>query len=279
MSLPVVELRQVDYHYPDGTQALRGVHLQVERGCNLALLGPNGAGKSSLLMHLNGILRPRRGEIFLEGDPVSYSRKFLKRWRAHVGLVFQNPDDQLFAPSVLEEISFGPLNLGLSRQDVQQRVASVMAQLGLQSLAHRPPHMLSLGQKKRVAIAGIVAMRPSVLMLDEPTAGLDREGVERLSETLSQLKKDGCTVVLSTHNVDFAYAWAERVALFCKGEIPRQGRADTLLTDADAMQSSGLSLPSVWQIMQALGVDQDSDRLQPRNHAQLLDRCRLIRSK
>ncbi|MBF0186746.1 MAG: ABC transporter ATP-binding protein [Magnetococcales bacterium] len=279
MSLPrtLMAVKGVDHDYPGGVEALSGVDFTITHGRNLALLGPNGAGKSTLLMHLNGLLRPRRGAILLDGKPVSYRRSFLREWRSRVGFVFQNPDEQIFAATVADEIAYGPANLGLNAGEIAQRVETVMNQLDLHALSHRPPHMLSLGQKKRVAIAGVVAMNPELLILDEPTAGLDHKGVTKLLAILSDIKALGKTVVLSTHDVDLAYGWADDAALFSQGAVIAQGEAETVLTDGEQMAAAGLPMPVAWAVMNALGVD---DRVTiPRNREQLMVCCSRLKDR
>ena len=169
--MKVIETKDITYEYPDGTKALEDVNFNVEEGKIVALLGPNGAGKSTLFLHFNGILRPSFGDIIIDGEPVNYNKKDLMRIRQKVGIVFQNPDDQLFAPTVLEDVAFGPMNMGLSKEEVDNRVKEALIRVGMEGFEKKPPHHLSGGQKKRVAIAGILAMKPKIMVLDEPTSG------------------------------------------------------------------------------------------------------------
>jgi cobalt/nickel transport system ATP-binding protein len=241
----LLEARGLTYSYPGGVPALNGLDLKVARGRRLAILGPNGAGKTTLFLHLNGTLRPEGGQVLLEGAPGNYSRKGLAHWRRQVGLVLQDADDQLFAASVAEDVSFGPLNLGLSEKEARQRVEETLAALRIECLAERPPHMLSFGQKKRVAIAGAVAMRPAVLLMDEPTAGLDDHGAARLLATLKKLEAAGTTLVFATHDVDLAYGFAHDVALFSGGKVVAQGEAAQILADRALLRSARLRLPVI----------------------------------
>lgn len=220
----LIEAHDLHYTFAGGIPALSGVDFAVRPGARVALLGANGAGKTTVLLHLNGSLKPSRGTLRLGGEMAGYDRAALMRWRTRVGLVLQDPDDQLFAGTVYEDVSFGPLNLGLPEPDVRARVTFALEALGIADLAARPAHMLSFGQKRRAAIAGIVAMRPQVLLLDEPTAGLDPHGVGQLLATLDALAAAGTALVLSTHDVDLAYAWAETVALMDHGRIIAEGR-------------------------------------------------------
>lgn len=243
MSPYIIEARRISYTYPGRVAALDGLDLVVSQGRRLAILGPNGAGKTTLLLHLNGTLRPAAGTVLVEGTPAGYERQSLTAWRRRVGLVLQDPEDQLFAATVSEDVSFGPLNLGLPQEEVRYRVEEALAAMGVEALAGRAPHMLSFGQKKRVAIAGILAMRPDVLLLDEPTAGLDRQGAALLLESLARLDRAGTTLVFSTHDVDLAWAFADEVALFRAGRVLAQGPAEDILGQTEPMAEAGLEPP------------------------------------
>ena len=244
----ILEARGLGYAYPGGVPALSGLDLTVARNRRLAILGPNGAGKTTLLMHLNGTLRPQAGEVRLDGAVQSYGRAALAAWRRRVGLVLQEPDDQLFAPSVAEDVSFGPLNLGLSDAETRERVDEALAALRIADLAERPTHMLSFGQKKRVAIAGAVAMRPEVLLLDEPTAGLDQFGAVHLLAALERLRAGGATLAFTTHDVDLAWSWADSVALFVGGRVIRQGTPEDVLADAESLAQARLRPPLLLEL-------------------------------
>ncbi|MEU9187501.1 ATP-binding cassette domain-containing protein [Streptomyces sp. NPDC048484] len=243
MSEPVlVALRGASYAYEDGPAVLSGLDFEVRAGRALALLGRNGSGKTTLMRLLSGGLRPRGGQLTVEGDPVRYDRKGLTLLRTTVQLVVQDPDDQLFAASVGQDVSFGPLNLGLPDAEVRARVDEALAALDIAALADRPTHLLSYGQRKRTAIAGAVAMRPRVLILDEPTAGLDPDGQERLLATLDGLRESGTTVVMATHDVDLALRWADDAALLVpSGAVT--GPAAAILARTDLLEQAGLRLP------------------------------------
>ena len=253
----ILEARGLVFRYPGGPAALDGLDLAVERGRTLAVLGPNGAGKTTVLLHLNGTARPEAGTVLLDGAAAGYSRAALAAWRRRVGLVTQDPDDQLFAATVAEDVSFGPLNLGLSSAETTERVAWALAAMGVERLADRPTHMLSFGQKKRVAIAGALAMRPEVLLLDEPLAGLDQAGGRRLTEVLRRLAAEGTTLVLTTHDVDLAWDLADRVALFRAGRVLRHGAAAAVLGDRAAMAAAELEPP----LLLELGVKNRAEAL------------------
>jgi cobalt/nickel transport system ATP-binding protein len=241
--MSLLEARNLVHVYPGGVRALDQLNLRIEKGRRLAILGPNGAGKTTILLHLNGTLRPSAGEVLLDDQAVGYSSAALTALRRRVGLVLQNADDQLFAPSVAEDVSFGPLNMGLSEAETRERVASALAALGIAHLADRATHMLSFGQKKRVAIAGLVAMQPEILLLDEPTAGLDHLGTERLLTSLEELERGGATLVFTTHDVDLAYRFADDVALFEGGKILAHGPIETTLADPEMVSRAKLDMP------------------------------------
>jgi len=270
--MPLLQARGLHHSYPGGVPALNGLELSIARGRKLAILGANGAGKTTLLLHLNGSLRPSAGEILLEGEPVRYSRAALSAWRRRVGLVLQEADDQLFAASVAEDVSFGPLNLGLSDEDAAQRVAEALEALRISDLADRPTHMLSFGQKKRAAIAGAVAMRPEILLLDEPSAGLDQHSTTHLLAVLNKLAEAGTTLVFTTHDVDLAYGFADNVALFDQGQVLAQGGALEILADEGLLKTARLKPPFLLELgLQArrLGLLAETDAL-PRSRGDAL---------
>lgn len=279
MSLPIILTAQdLHYTYPGGVPALHGLDLEIPRGQRLAILGPNGAGKTTLLLHLNGTLRPDRGEVRLDARPVHYDGRFLAGWRASVGLVLQDPDDQLFAGNVFQDVSFGPLNLGLAEPQVRQRVETSLAALRIDDLADRPIHMLSFGQKKRVAIAGVIAMHPRVLLLDEPTGGLDPLAQTHLLAALQRLADGGTTIVYTTHDVDLACAWSDRVAVFDDGKVAACGSADATLADAGLLRRARLCRPLALEIglvAQELGLYPAEAPL-PRSRRDLIDLLRWI---
>jgi cobalt/nickel transport system ATP-binding protein len=268
----LLEARALVHIYPGNVRALDGLNLCIERGKRLVLLGPNGAGKTTLLLHLNGTLRPQVGEVRLDGQLMGYDTTSLTAWRRRVGLVLQNADDQLFAAAVAEDVSFGPLNLGLDESETRQRVADALAAMHISHLAERATHMLSNGQKKRVAIAGLVAMRPEILLLDEPAAGLDHEGTEDLLAVLGELERSGTTLVFSSHDVELAYRFADQVALFEGGKILAQGPVAATLSDADLVKRAKLDIPVLLRLglrARELGILGGEDPL-PRSAASAL---------
>ncbi|WP_030179487.1 ATP-binding cassette domain-containing protein [Streptomyces violaceorubidus] len=258
----LVALRGASFGYEEGPDVLVGLDFAVREGRALALLGRNGSGKTTLMRLLSGGLRPRTGTLTLGGEPVSYDRRGLTRLRTTVQLVVQDPDDQLFAASVGQDVSFGPLNLGLPDGEVRSRVGEALAALDIAALADRPTHLLSYGQRKRTAIAGAVAMRPRVLILDEPTAGLDPDGQERLLATLDGLRAGGTTVVMATHDVDLALRWSDDAALLTPDGV-RAGPTAPTLARTDLLWQAGLRLPwgvAAAGLLRARGLLADSAR-------------------
>ncbi|HRD64821.1 MAG TPA: ABC transporter ATP-binding protein [Candidatus Competibacter sp.] len=263
MTEPLLATRGLEYRYPGGIVALHDLDLTIERGRKLAVLGSNGSGKTTLLLHLNGTLRPARGEVLFDGRPAAYDHRAINAWRRRVGLVLQEPDDQLFAATVEQDVSFGPLNLGLSDLAARQRVDEALAALRIAHLASRATHALSFGQKKRAAIAGVLAMRPEILVLDEPTAGLDLHGVTHLLGALQQLHETGTTLVFSTHDVELAYSWADEVALFHDGTVLCQGETTTVLKDREMLQQARLRPPLLLELAQMLCEENGGGERQP----------------
>ncbi len=226
------------FAYPDGTEALTGVDLAVTPGERVALLGPNGAGKTTLLLSLIGILRPQRGTVTV-GDVV-LSPDTLAEVRRRIGIVFQDPDDQLFMPTVARDVAFGPANLGLGPDDVALRSEAALAAVGLGEVANRAPHHLSGGEARRAAIATVLAMEPEVLVLDEPTSNLDPTGRRELADLLTGLDT---TVVIVTHDLPFALELCGRSVVLDGGRVTADGPTAALLADAELMSSSRLELP------------------------------------
>ena len=233
---------------------LRGADLEIPRARRLALLGANGSGKTTLLRTLAGSLKPNGGEVLVDGVALRFDRAGLRAHRQVVQLVAQNPDDQLFAADVFRDVSFGPLNLGLAEHEVRERVAEALAVLSIEDLAERPIYELSYGQRKRVAIAGALAMQPCVMLLDEPTAGLDPQGVDEMVGALESLLRAHTTVVISTHDVEFALGWADSVAVLVDGRV-RHGAPNALLSDAGLVAAARLRQPLVLQAAALLGLD------------------------
>lgn len=228
--------------YERGRRVLDGASLVVPAGRRLAILGANGSGKTTLLRCLSGALRPSSGAVLVDGVALTHNRNGLRAHRQEVQLVLQDPDDQLFSASVAQDVSFGPMNLGLPEDAVRLRVAEALRLLAVDSLAARPTHHLSFGERKRVAIAGAVAMRPCVLLLDEPTAGLDPSAVAEALAALTRLQEADATVVMSTHDVDLALRWADEVAVVVDRRVV-QGPPEELLGDDALLARARLDRP------------------------------------
>jgi cobalt/nickel transport system ATP-binding protein len=248
----VVETVNVTYQYPDGTKALNEINFTAPEGKIIALLGPNGAGKSTLFLHFNGILKPTTGYVKIEGNPVNYERKGLKELRQRIGIVFQNPDDQLFAPTVAEDVAFGPLNLDLPKEEVESRVEDALKRVGMEGFENKPPHHLSGGQKKRVAIAGILAMHPKIMVLDEPTSGLDPKGASQIMKLLYKLNREGITIIISTHDVDLVPLYASQVYIISEGHIIKEGTPQNVFGDVETIRNANLRLPRIAHLMEIL---------------------------
>lgn len=240
---PAIAIQDLRYRYHDGTEALRGVHLHIQPGECVALLGPNGSGKSTLLLHLNGILpehgRPT-GQIRIMGRPVAPEN--LPWVRQQVGLLFQDPDDQLFCATVEEDVAFGPRQLGLSETEVRRRVERALAAVGMLPLRHRATHHLSHGEKRRACLAGLLACEPTILALDEPTSGLDPRGRRELKSLLRQLPG---TKLIATHDLELAVELCPRTLLLDQGRVVADGPTLTLLNDEPLMLAHGLERPHI----------------------------------
>lgn len=247
---PILQVRDLRFCYDSGVPALDGVSLDVYAGERIAVLGPNGAGKSTFFLCLNGVLTPESGQILLDGKPVD--RKMRKALCERVGIVFQNADDQIIASTVAAEVSFGPMNLRLPRDEVARRVDHALEYMDLQAFRARPPHDLSGGEKKRVSIADILAMESEVILLDEPAASLDPAGEERLERVLTRLSDEGRTLLISTHDVDFAFRWATRAVVFSAGRILADGTPQAVFEDTMLLRQAHLRRPVLAEVFAAL---------------------------
>jgi cobalt/nickel transport system ATP-binding protein len=231
-----IRIANLRFAYPDGVPALRGVDLTIAAGEKVALLGPNGAGKTTLLLHLNGILQGD-GEIRIMGQPLSNGN--LKHFRAQVGLVFENPDDQLFSPTVFDDVAFGPLYMGLAREEVMERVRLALEQVGMAGFENRLPHHLSLGQKKRVAIATVLSMSPAILALDEPFSSLDPGARRELMHLLRALPQ---TMIVSTHHIPIIRHLFPRTLVMDDGRIVADGDTEDMLANTALLEAHGLEV-------------------------------------
>jgi cobalt/nickel transport system ATP-binding protein len=242
MSNPSLEITGLAFAYPDGNQALFGVNLAVEKGERVAILGPNGAGKTTLVMHLNGIHGAQKGQVKIAGTTIDTNDKLsLKKIRSQVGIVFQDPDDQLFMPTVREDIAFGPYNMGIRGAELDQIVNEALAQVGMSVFADRAPHHLSFGQRRRVAVAGVLAMKPEILVLDEPSSNLDPASRRELASILASLD---VTILMVTHDLPYALELCSRAVVLSGGVIAEDSPTRALLADGEKLAKYRLELPA-----------------------------------
>lgn len=238
MSTPALQVTGLAYSYPDGHEALHGVSFHIHAGERVALLGPNGAGKTTLVNHLNGILRGPHGAVVVAGLPLTDDS--LHEIRRRTGVVFQDPDDQLFMPTVREDVAFGPANFGVTGEALDRRVETALAQVEMADAIDRAPHHLSYGQRRRIAIATVLAMEPEILVLDEPTSNLDPAARRELTNLLMSL---GITQLVVTHDLPFALELCPRSLVMSQGRIVADGPTGSLLGDVDLMKANRLELP------------------------------------
>ncbi|NYT17485.1 MAG: ATP-binding cassette domain-containing protein [Methanomicrobiales archaeon] len=253
----LIETRDLTYVYPNSVTGLDRVNFIAPRNSRIAVIGANGAGKSTLFKHFNGIFRPTSGSVLIRGEPIT--KENIREVRKFVGVVFQNADDQIFAPTVEQDVAFGPTNIGLDEQTVAHRVQEALRMVGMEDRAERVPHHLSGGEKKRVAIAGIIAMEPQVLVLDEPTAGLDPQGVSDLIDFINSLsRKYGMTVIFSSHEVSLIPEIADYVYVMSKGQIVAAGSIGEIFGRQDLLTSVRLDVPLLPKLIRSLrdrGID------------------------
>jgi cobalt/nickel transport system ATP-binding protein len=249
--LKAIEAIDLSYTYPDGTKALENINFTAEKGEKIAILGPNGAGKSTLLYHFNGLLMPTGGKVRVLGHEVSEAN--IDYIRRKVGLVFQNPDDQLFAPTVIQDIAFGPRNIGLPLKEIEECVEWALEVMELKGLENKPPQKLSQGQKKRVSIAGVLAMKPEIIALDEPTANLDPRTVNKILELLLKLNRDlGITLIIATHDVDFVPLCSDKVYILNDGKTVLEGPLKEVFSNAEMLRDMDLRLPRIAHLFEIL---------------------------
>jgi len=244
-----LEVNHLSYTFPDGAVALKDISFSVREGEKVMIIGPNGAGKSTLLLNFNGLLRGK-GEVKIFGEPVT--RENLKKIRSQVGLVFQNPEDQLFMPKVMDDVAFGLFGRGFKREEIEGRVRKVLKELGLESVAGKSIHQLSLGEKRKVSLATVLVLEPDILVLDEPTSGLD-PGCRRW--LINYLQKSDRTMVAATHDLDFAWEVGETMIIMERGEIVARGGREEILGNKDLLESHGLEVPAFYLL----------ERLSPRS--------------
>jgi cobalt/nickel transport system ATP-binding protein len=248
----LIETRDLTYSYSSVSQkALDKINFIAPRNARIAVLGSNGAGKSTLFKHFNGIFRPTSGSVLIRGEPIT--RTNIREVRKFVGIVFQNADDQIFSPTVEQDVAFGPTNLGLDEETIHHRVHEALRIMGIEDICDRVPHHLSGGEKKRVAIAGAIAMEPEVLVLDEPTAGLDPKGIHDLLGFINDLKKNsGMTVIFSTHDVSLVPEIADYIYVMSRGRIVAQGTIAEVFIQTELLKSVRLDVPLYPKLIQSL---------------------------
>jgi cobalt/nickel transport system ATP-binding protein len=247
----LIETRDLCYSYPHSVKALQGINFIAPRNARIAVIGSNGAGKSTLFKHFNGIFKPTSGSVLVRGEPIT--KQNIREVRKFVGIVFQNADDQIFSPTVEQDVAFGPTNLGLDEETIHHRVHEALRIVGIEHLADRVPHHLSGGEKKRVAIAGVIAMEPEVLVLDEPTAGLDPQGVQDLVGFINSLsKKYGMTVVFSTHDVGLVAEVSDYIYVMNKGQFVAEGSVEQIFMQPDMLRSFRLDVPVLPKLLRSL---------------------------
>lgn len=248
----IVSLNQVGFQYPSGTMALDHVSLQLPQGKRIALLGANGAGKSTLMLLLNGILKPSSGDLHYQSEKYNYNKKYLRELRRKVGLLFQDSDNQLIAPTVYEEISFGLTNLYSDKKIIRDKVEDSIKDFCLQDIRDKSPHQLSSGQKKRVCLASILAMQPELIVCDEPSSSLDYKHTEITFKILNNLQAKGKTILISTHDVNRAYTWADYVVVMKSGVILGTGSPQQVFNNKQLVQEAALQQPFLVEASQAL---------------------------
>ncbi|MGN0294342.1 MAG: energy-coupling factor ABC transporter ATP-binding protein [Lachnospiraceae bacterium] len=253
----IIRTEHLSYLYDDDKAALNDINVSIRKGEKIAVIGSNGAGKSTFFLNLNGVLTSTEGTIFFHGKPIGRKNRDLNELRKKIGIVFQDADNQIIASTVMAEVSFGPMNMGLSREEVSRRVDEALEYMNISEFKSRPAHYLSGGEKKRVSIADIIAMKPEVIIFDEPTASLDPVNSDMFEEVLGRLESEGTTLLVSTHDVNFAYRWAERVLVFCNGQIIADGTPALIFRQEEILKQANLKKPillDVCEILQKKGL-------------------------
>ncbi len=250
MNRKILETKDLSFSYEEGRMALNHLSVEIYEKEKIAVLGANGAGKSTFFLNLNGVREPEEGEIFLYGKRID--KKNRRELIKNVGIVFQDADSQIIASTVKAEVAFGPLNMKLPRQEVEERTIDALGRLDLQVYAERPPHYLSGGEKKRVSIADILAMDSPIIIFDEPTASLDPVNADMLEKILEELEQEGKTILLSTHDVDFAYRFAERALVFCDGKLIADGKPGDIFRDEEIIKKANLKKPMLIETYEML---------------------------
>ena len=248
----MLKLENICFSYEKQNKILKNISLDIKKGEKTVFLGENGSGKSTLFFLLNGLLKPDSGEIYFNGEKLKYKKKDLENLRKKVGIVFQDPEVQIFAPTVYQEIAYGLQNLDYSNEKIEQKISEISAELNMKKLLEKPCHHLSYGQKKRVTIASILAMEPEILVLDEPTAWLDFKNIKKTLEMIKKLCKRGKTLVISTHDIDFAYEVADYIYILNEGKIVKQGTRYEIFEDFNFLKKLNLDVPKILKVKEFL---------------------------
>ena len=252
MEEKIIKVERLKFSYEKGKEILKGIDVEIKKGERIAVLGNNGSGKTTFFMNLNGVYLFDEGNIYLKGRKIEKNKKDLNYLRENIGIVFQNPDNQIIGSTVYEELSFGLINLGLSKKEIGERIEEISQKLNLKKYLDTPPHYLSGGEKKRVCIGDIVAMNPEIIIFDEPTAELDQLNVKILEEILNDLSIEKKTIILSTHDIDFAFRFADRILVFSDGEIIGDGTSEEIFKDTELLNKANLKKPIVFEIYEEL---------------------------
>ncbi len=257
MSDAILEVKNLSFSYDGKDMVLKNISLEIKKGEKIALLGANGAGKSTFFLNINGVYERTRGDIFLHGEKIC--KKNINSLRKSVGVVFQEPDGQIVASTVKGDVAFGPVNLRLSDEEVEERTNEAINSMNLSSIADRPPHYLSGGEKKRVGIAGVLAMKPEIILFDEPAAFLDAKNATMFEKSLAEFEREGKSLVVSTHDVDFAYRWADRAIVFNGGSVISDDVPINIFTNERVLNEANLSKPILLQVCEAIEDGWDLD--------------------
>ena len=252
MEEKIIKVERLKFSYEKGKEILKGIDVEIKKGEKIAVLGNNGSGKTTFFMNLNGVYLFDEGNIYLKGRKIEKNKKDLNYLRENIGIVFQNPDNQIIGSTVYEELSFGLINLGLSKKEIEERIEEISQKLNLKKYLDTPPHYLSGGEKKRVCIGDIVAMNPEIIIFDEPTAELDQLNIKILEEILNDLSMEKKTIILSTHDIDFAFRFADRILVFSDGEIIGDGTSEEIFKDTELLKKANLKKPIVFEIYEEL---------------------------
>ncbi|NME84247.1 ABC transporter ATP-binding protein [Clostridium sp. SM-530-WT-3G] len=267
----ILQIKDLCYSYDSEKIALNNINLDIYKGEKIAVMGSNGAGKSTFFLNMNGVLKPSYGDIIYKGKKIT--KKDLNELRKNVGIVFQDADNQIIASTVLAEVSFGPMNLKLPKDEVEKRVYEALQYMNITEFKDRPPHYLSGGEKKRVSIADIIAMKSEIIIFDEPTAALDPLNAEMLEDVLEKLSDENKTLLISTHDVDFAYRWAERIVVFTDGEVIADSTPLEVFKNNDILKRANLKRPTMLDIYEILVEKNiiDNKEVYPRNIKEFKD--------